>query len=144
MVSTAKGAQHSAALPDELKAGFPGVVQAVRLERRVTNRTTGEVRVEESFALTSLCVTEKDLYGVWRGHWGIEREQPARCCLVSKKRDEVFKEDRCRTRLAAQSLAALRNTILSLLHLSGESVLGAVRRFACQTGLILDFLGLRP
>lgn len=129
--------QASAALPDELKAGFPGVVQAVRLERRVTNRTTGEIRIEESFALTSLSVTAKDLYGVWRGHWGIENR-------LHHKRDEVFKEDRCRTRLAAQSLAALRNAILSLLHLSGESVLGTVRRFACQPGLILDFLGLRP
>jgi hypothetical protein len=41
------------------------------------------------------------------------------------KRDEVFKEDRCRTRRAAQSLAALRNVVLSLLHLSGDRVLGS-------------------
>jgi hypothetical protein len=86
----------SNALPDEFRSGFPGAEQVVRLERRVTQLVSGETRVEEAFAVTSLCVTAKELYGVWRGHWGIEREQPARCCLVSKKnklhhkRDEVL------------------------------------------------------
>jgi DDE_Tnp_1-associated/Transposase DDE domain len=127
----------SSALPDELRLGFPAIEQVVRLERRVTRLDSGETRVEETFALTSLTTTAQELYGVWRGHWGIENR-------LHHKRDEVFKEDRCRTRKAGQSLAALRNAILSLLHLSGDRVLRCVRRFACQPGLMLAFLGLEP
>lgn len=127
----------SSALPDELRAGCVGVAQVVRLERRVTRLDSGETRVEEAFALTSLSVTAKELYGVWRGHWGIENR-------LHHKRDEVFKEDRCRTRKAAQSLAALRNAILGWLHVSGGQVLRCVRRFACQPDLMLEFLGLKP
>jgi predicted transposase YbfD/YdcC len=129
--------QASNALPEEFRSGFPGAEQVVRLERRVTQLVSGETRVEEAFAVTSLLVTAKELYGVWRGHWGIENR-------LHHKRDEVFKEDRCRTRRAAQSLAALRNVVLSLLHLSGDRVLRCVRRFACQPGLMLAVLGLQP
>ncbi len=128
--------QASKALPEDLNAAFLGVKQVVRLERRVTRLDTGETRLETEFGLTSLNVTAKELYGVWRGHWGIENK-------LHHKRDEVFKEDRCRTRKAAQALAALRNVILGLLHLSGERVLRCVRRFASQPDLMLEFLGLK-
>jgi predicted transposase YbfD/YdcC len=128
--------QASNALPEELSAAFLGVKQVVRLERRVTRLDTGETRLETEFGLTSLKVTAKELYSVWRGHWGIENK-------LHHKRDEVFKEDRCRTRKAAQALAGLRNVILGLLHLSGERVLRCVRRFASQPDLMLEFLGLK-
>ncbi len=39
-------------------------------------------------------------------------------------------EDACRTRKAAQTLAALRNLLLGFLHLCGVPALRSLRRFA--------------
>ena len=76
------------------------------------------------------------LYGLWRGHWGIENKS-------HHKRDTVFGEDACRTRLAGRVLAGLRNALLSMFHLQNQSVLRCVRRFSSHVGEALEFLGLK-
>jgi predicted transposase YbfD/YdcC len=128
--------QTSNALPDELRKSFPNAVLAVQLERTVVRIETGEVRVETCFALTSANETAKTLYGLWRGHWGIENKS-------HHKRDTVFGEDACRTRLAGRVLAGLRNALLSMFHLENLSVLRCVRRFSSHVGEALEFLGLK-
>jgi DDE_Tnp_1-associated/Transposase DDE domain len=128
--------QTSNALPEELRKSFPNAVLAVQLERTVVRVETGEVRLETCFALTSANETAKDLYGLWRGHWGIENKS-------HHKRDTVFGEDACRTRLAGRVLAGLRNALLSMFHLENQSVLRCVRRFSSHVGEALEFLGLK-
>jgi hypothetical protein len=59
------------------------------------------------------------------------------------KRDTVFGEDACRTRLAGRVLAGLRNALLSMFHLENLSVLRCVRRFSSHVGEALEFLGLK-
>jgi DDE_Tnp_1-associated/Transposase DDE domain len=128
--------QTSNALPDELRKSFPNAVLAIQLERTVVRVKTGESRVETCFALTSANVSAKSLYGLWRGHWGIENKS-------HYKRDTVFGEDDCRTRLAGRVLAGLRNALLSMFHLEDLSVLRCVRRFSSHVGEALEFLGLK-
>jgi DDE_Tnp_1-associated/Transposase DDE domain len=124
--------QTSNALPQDLRKSFPNAVLAVQLERRVVRIETGEVRMETCFALTSANETAKTLYGLWRGHWGIENKS-------HHKRDTVFGEDACRTRLAGRVLAGLRNALVSMFHLEDLSV----RRFSSHVGEALEFLGLK-
>jgi hypothetical protein len=128
--------QTSNALPEDLRKVFPNAVLAVQLERTVVRVETGETRVETCFALTSANVTAKTLYELWRGHWGIENKS-------HHKRDTVFGEDACRTRLAGRVLAGLRNALLSMFHLENQSVLRCVRRFSSHVGEALEFLGLK-
>ena len=128
--------QTSHALPDELRKSFPNAVQAVQLEREVIRLETGEIRQETCFALTSASVDAKALYALWRGHWGIENKS-------HHKRDTVFGEDACRTRLAGRVLAGLRNALLSMFHLENRSVLRCVRRFSSHVGEAFEFLGLK-
>lgn len=49
---------------------------------------------------------------------------------ATTKRDVALGEDACRTRKAAQTLAALRNLLLGFLHVLGVPVLRSLRRFA--------------
>jgi len=63
------------------------------------------------------------LGGIGRGHWAIENR-------LHHKRDTVLGEDACRTRKAAQSLAALRNLLLGFLHQLTTPVLRSVRSFS--------------
>jgi len=58
-----------------------------------------------------------------RGHWGIANR-------LHHKRDVALGEEACRTRKAAQTLAALRNLLLGFLHVLGVPVLRSFRRFA--------------
>ena len=60
-----------------------------------------------------------------RNHWAIENK-------LHHKRDTVFAEDACRTRKAAQALAALRNLLLGFLHQLNRPVLRSVRSFSVQ------------
>lgn len=126
--------QTSDALPDALRLSFPNAVRAIRLERSIT-LYTGETTHEIAFALSSADLTAEQAYEHWRGHWGIENRS-------HHKRDTVFAEDDCRTRLAGRGLSSLRNLVVSLLHLAGVNVLRSARRFSSQPLAALQFLGL--
>jgi predicted transposase YbfD/YdcC len=126
--------QTSDALPDGLKVSFPNAIRAIRLERTVLH-FTGETTQEIAFALTSTDLSAEQAYRHWRGHWGIENRS-------HHKRDTVFAEDACRTRLAGRGLSSIRNMVLSLLHLASMNVLRSTRRFSSQPLLALKFLRL--
>jgi len=108
---------------------WPGVEQALCVERRVIQLSSGEIHTERVYGLTSLTATDLNLNCVlerWRGHWSIENRE-------HWVRDVVFAEDACRVHLndVPHVLACLRNTVISLAHLSGfTSVTAATRHFA--------------
>lgn len=98
----------------------------VEIHRHKTHKRTGEVCEETHLAITGLSPAQADaarLAGIGRGHWAIENRLP-------HKRDTVLGEDACRTRKAAQSLAALRNLLLGFLHQLTTPVLRSVRSFS--------------
>src|SRR5262249_23737763 len=56
---------------------WPGLRQALCIERRVTEKRTGETRSEVAYAITSLPperATAAQLLQVWREHWHIENK----------------------------------------------------------------------
>jgi len=123
------------AVTAEISLGFPAARQFVRCSREVFSKTTAELRRRVDYAITSLADEAQLLYGYWRAHWSIENSS-------HHKRDTIFSEDACRTRNAAQTLAALRNLVLSLFHLRGQrQVLTQVRRFNAQPHLLPHFFG---
>jgi predicted transposase YbfD/YdcC len=123
-------------VPAGLDALLLDAKQFIRCIRRVIDKKTGEIREEVEYAVTSLSSSAQELAYYWRGHWGIENR-------LHHKRDTVFREDDCRTRKAANVLAAFRNLILGLLHASGcQKVLERLRCFAAQPHLIPGFLGI--
>lgn len=74
---------------------WPGLQQALRLERRVLDkRTGGRLRQEVAYAVTSLRpqrATPAQLLTLWRRHWSIENQ-------LHDVRDVVFDEDRATVR----------------------------------------------
>lgn len=122
-------------IPAELSNAFPGCRQVVQCQREVFTKATGEVRSETKYALTSCDLPAAELAGVWRSHWGVENRS-------HHKRDTVFGEDACRSRRAAQVLAAFRNVVLGVFHAQGERrVLSRVRRFAARPQELPAFFG---
>lgn len=116
----------TAQIPPEPALAFPGLQQMVEIHRHQTHKRTGEVCEETHLAITSLSPAQADaasLAGIGRGHWAIENR-------LHHKRDTVLGEDACRTRKAAQSLAALRNLLLGFLHQLTTPVLRSVRSFS--------------
>lgn len=96
---------------------WPGVEQVCRIRRRRAVR--GEESRETLYAITSLSRQEADaerLLALCRGHWAIENRL---YCV----RDTTLAEDACRVRTpaVAHTLAALRNTALTLLRRQGFS-----------------------
>ena len=70
------------------------------------------------------------LLALKRGHWGIENG-------LHYRKDVVFGEDRCQIRLGAgpMILATLRDTALSLLHMTGcRNVAARLRHYAQYPG----------
>ena len=58
-------------------SAWPGLAQALCLEREVVRLNTGEVRRDRAYAVTSLPPEQADagsLLTLWRGHWGIENQ----------------------------------------------------------------------
>ncbi len=106
---------------------WPGVAQVFKLERRAINRTTGELRCEVVYGLTSLTAeqaTPKRLMGLIRQYWGIENG-------LHYRRDKSLHEDDIRMRhpSQAQNLAALNNLVIGLLSAQGWSSLPEARRY---------------
>jgi len=99
---------------------FPHVNQIMRIVREVHDARSGELRFSETvLALTSapkeLC-TPADLLKASRGHWGIENG-------LHWVRDATMGEDASKVRSgsAPRALATLRNLVISVLRLAGET-----------------------
>lgn len=124
-------------------SAWPGLAQALRIERRRTDMRTGETSAEIAYAVTSLPpgrATPAQLLALWRGHWGIADR-------LHDVRDVTHGEDRATVRAGhgAQALAAIRNVAIGLLRLAGETnIAAACRRYAAQPALALAAVGLTP
>ncbi len=120
---------------------WPGLAQALCMERRITDRRTGETSTEQAYAVTSLTphhASPAQLLTLWREHWHIENK-------LHYVRDVTFGEDAStvRTGAAPQVLAALRNTAIGLMRLAGATnIAAACRRYAAQPALALKAVGL--
>ena len=119
--------QASAALVGYLD--WPGAAQVFRVDRRILDTRTGEIRTEVVYGLTSLPPERADaaaLLRLLRGHWTIENR-------LHWVRDVTFDEDRSHARAGAipQVMAALRNAAIGLLRCAGfPSIAAATRRLA--------------
>jgi predicted transposase YbfD/YdcC len=106
---------------------WPGVAQVFKLERRAINLTTGEVRHEVVYGLTSLSADQappKRLMSLIRQYWGIENG-------LHYRRDKSLHEDAtrmCNTN-QAQNLAAINNLVVGLLLAQGWRSLPEARRY---------------
>lgn len=122
-------------------SNWPGLDQVMKLERTVINKTTGEVRDETVYGVTSLSApraTPAQLSELWRKHWTIENK-------LHWVRDVTFDEDRSTVRSgkAPQVMAALRNVAISLLRLRGvTNIAAALRRYAAQPALAFTAIGI--
>jgi predicted transposase YbfD/YdcC len=106
--------------------GWPGLAQVFKLERRVVNTATGQVRREVIYGITSLTAKQADakrLNGLVRQYWGIENG-------LHYRRDRSLLEDatRMRNRNQAQNLAALNNLIVGAVLRQGWDYLPQARR----------------
>ncbi len=120
---------------------WPGLAQTLCMERRVTDRRTGETHEEIAYAVTSLApahATPAQLLTLWREHRHIENK-------LHWVRDVTFGEDHSTIRAGGgpQVLAALRNLAIGLLRLAGATnIAAACRRYAAQPALALTTVGL--
>lgn len=123
---------------------FPGVFQAWRIERTVTD-TWGLPRSHEvAYRISSLTTWQAnpaDIAALVRGQWGIENRS-------HYVRDVTYAEDRSqvRTGSAPQVMATLRNIAISLLRLDGHTNIAkatrAMRRRSLPTSKLLAVLRL--
>jgi predicted transposase YbfD/YdcC len=105
--------QTSSALNDYVN--WPGLQQVFRLDRKTVTLTTGEVRTETVYGLTSLSAERTEavtLLKLVRSHWTIENRS-------HWVRDVTFGEDRSQVRQGSlpQAMAALRNCVISVMRL---------------------------
>ena len=130
--------QASAALVSYLD--WPGAAQVFRVDRRILDTRTGEIRTEVVYGVTSLPPGRADaaaLLRLLRGHWTIENR-------LHWIRDVTFDEDRSQARSGAipQVMASLRNAAIDLLRRAGfPSIAAATRRLAALPWEALALLG---
>ena len=121
---------------------WPGVQQVLRRECERLELKTGKVSTAVTYGVTSVApgtATPLDVEGWWRGHWTIENR-------VHYVRDVTMGEDghQMHTGQAPQALAALRNTLLTLLRGAGwTNIAAALRHFANVPTEALQFIGAR-
>lgn len=120
-------------------SGWPYLVQVCRIQREI--KVNGQVKIEEAYAFTSLWPHEADagrLLSLNRGHWCIEN------CL-HYVRDVTFGEDKSQVRTgnAPRVMAALRNTAIGVMRLSGTTnIASALRRNAARPPEAIRLLGI--
>ena len=118
---------------------WPFLEQALCLERRVVDLSTGVISTERVYGLTSLRADQLDLSQLlqrWQGHWGIENR-------LHWVKDVVLREDASRVRVgqAPFVLAALRNTVVSCLRAFGfDSITQAQRHIALNLDEAVAFI----
>lgn len=105
---------------------WPYLQQVFRIERRFLRIRDGKVMEEVRYGLTSLTpdkASPERLLELVRAHWSIENS-------LHYRRDETFREDRCRlTGQGARAMAVLNNLVLGLLRRSGADNVPDVRRY---------------
>jgi len=117
-----------------------GVGQVLRRTYHSVAPTTGKVRHEVTYGLTSLSRAQVLLEHVewfWRQHWTIENR-------VHYVRDDTMGEDRGQTHKgnAAQALAALRNALITLIRYRGwTNVAAALRHYGSSPQRALQLIG---
>ena len=126
--------QATSSLAAYLCPDWPGLAQVCRITRRRMIR--GRESIETVYAITSLTAAQADaaqLLALARSHWGIENR-------LHYVRDVTCREDQCRTRTRAapQVLAALRNTVLTLIRRSGRKPVEGFEHFAEHRQNALD------
>lgn len=120
--------------------GWPGLEQVCRIVHQT--RRQGRWAVEVHYKVTSLApeqVGAAELLQVSRSHWAIENR-------LHYVRDVTLGEDasRIRSGSAPQAMAALRNTVLSVLRLTGaKNCAAGLRAFSWQPERAAEVLGLR-
>ena len=121
--------------------GWPHARQVLRLDRYIVSKRTGEVLSNQTvYAVTSLApdqASPAELLRLWQTHWRIES--------LFWIRDAVFREDHSTTRVqhAHQAFAALRNLVISLLHLwRGSQVTAAREYYASHPNILFRRLEL--
>jgi predicted transposase YbfD/YdcC len=123
-----------------LALDFPHATQALRIRRRRHNPATGRSSTVTVYAITNLTTTQAppaDLADWLRGHWLIE--------TLHYLRDVTFGEDasRVRTGNAPQTMATLRNTVISLLRAAGTTnIAKALRHNSRNPHRSLQTLGI--
>ena len=119
---------------------WPGVQHVLRRECERIELKTGKVSTAVTYGVTSVApgtATPLELEGWWRGHWTIENR-------VHYVRDVTMGEDghQMHTGQAPQALAALRNTLLTLLRGAGwTNIAAALRHVANVPTEALQFIG---
>jgi predicted transposase YbfD/YdcC len=105
---------------------WPYAQQVFRIERRFLRIRDGKLMEEVKYGVTSLTVTEASperLLELVRAHWSIENG-------LHYRRDETFREDRCRlTGQGARAMAVLNNLVLGLLRRKAVDGVPDARRY---------------
>jgi predicted transposase YbfD/YdcC len=119
---------------------WPGLLaQVLKLERTVTNKTTGEMRQETIDGMSSLSSQQAlpaQLNGLCRGPWTSENK-------LHWVRDVTFDGDcsTVRSGNAPQAMAAIRNMVISLPRLRKEdNIAAALRKYAAQPAITFPHL----
>jgi len=105
---------------------WPYAQQVFRIERRFLRIRDGKLMEEVKYGVTSLTVAEASperLLELVRAHWSIENG-------LHYRRDETFREDRCRlTGQGARAMAVLNNLVLGLLRRKAVDGVPDARRY---------------
>jgi hypothetical protein len=105
---------------------WPYLEQVFRIERRFLRIRDGKLTEEVRYGLTSLTADEASperLLELVRAHWSIENG-------LHYRRDETFREDRCRlTGQGARAMAVLNNLLLGLMRRNGVDNVPDARRY---------------
>lgn len=118
---------------------WPGLAQVFRLEQQVIVQSTGEIRRDVLYGITSLTPEEgspETLLRYMRDYWGIENG-------LHYRRDKTLREDTTRisSPRLAEAMAILNNLIIGLVKWRGLTNLAAARRyFAANPDKALEML----
>ena len=115
----------STLINDYLK--WPGLAQVDEYRTQRKNRRTGKVKQYTQYGITRLPSEKANaqyLLELRRGHWTIEN-------LSHRTRDVTFREDASQVRCGniPQVLAALRNTVITLMCILGHAKIEKAQRF---------------
>lgn len=106
---------------------WPGLAQVFKLEREAVIQSTGEVRREITYGITSLSPEEASpsrLLEFMRDYWDIENG-------LHYRRDKTLGEDATRMThwIQAEAVAILNNLVIALVRRQGRKNLAAARRY---------------
>ena len=118
---------------------WPGLQQVYQYITHQQQKNTAHVKCHVQYGITSLTpehASAADLLKLRRGHWTIENK-------LHWIRDTVFQEDAScvRTGVLPQAMAALRNTAISVLRLTGHTkITDALQLFAAKPKLAVNLI----